>query len=537
MREGGSRGGGEELREQLGVLWRRKWWIVAAVIITMGVAVAKLATETDMYRSTANVLLRSTSSLDPLTGQVQVANAKALANEAELAGSSIVAAAAAEELGRPASVTVSISTTADQLEIQAVDADPTRATETANVVATTYIRIRQEQSVTEYQQAVAALQPQVDELQAQIDGIDDQLRAAEEDDLRATLLGDRTRLSEQQEAFNEILDRLSAGASVATVSGPQVIDAATPAADPFEPKPARTLGLALAVGLVLGVAAALFVELLDDTVKSAADLERVSGHLTLATIPRVGSGRSERRREHLVGLFETDPSMAPAEEAMRSLRTAIQFLGVDRRIRSIVVTSASPGEGKTTTVANLAASFAEAGKRVIALSTDLRKPRLHSCFGVPSEPGLSNVLLGQSPIVDVVARPTNHPSLIVLPSGPVPPNPAELLSSSAAEQTFDTLGESADILLFDSPPLLPVADGVALAARTDAVILVVSYRRTRRRQLVASLEALDTVGAHVIGCVLTRAPAAGNWRYGYGYGDAHGPPETSGQSRRTAEGA
>jgi capsular exopolysaccharide synthesis family protein len=505
-------GGGEELSEQLWVLWRRKWWIVGVLVITVALAGARLATQTPMYSASANLLLSNASSVDPVTGQAVVANAKQAQNEADLAGSSVVAEAASQQLGYPAAVSVSVAPTSDRVTIKAVDEDPDRAAEIANAFADAYIQVHSDQIVDGYTKSVDALQPQISELQDKISAIDDELAGRPSEDRRTILIADRSKLSDQLSSYTEIMDRLDAAASLATISSPKVIDKATPASEPFEPDVRKTLGLAIAAGLILGIGIAFLVEYLDDTIKGRNDLESITGLPLLASVPSVGSRRSTTAPVFM----DIDPSGAAAE-AVRSLRTAIQFMSVGERIDTIVVTSPNQSEGKTTVTANLAIAFAENVGRTIVVSTDLRRPRLHEYFNVPREPGLTNVLLGEASLPDTVLRLERFPGMAVVPSGPVPPNPAELLSGPSAAKVIDAIEKAAEIVIFDSPPVLPVSDALVLASRCDATVVVVAYGRTRRRELTTALESLATINANVIGCVLTGAPSGGHYGYTYEY--------------------
>jgi capsular exopolysaccharide synthesis family protein len=507
-----SGGGGDELREQVGVLWRRKWWIVAALVVTVGVALGRLALQTPEYRATTNLLLATSSSVDPVTGQPVVANAKQAQNEADLAASSVVAAVAQQQLGFPAEVTATAAPTSDRLAISAVSDDPEEAAEVANAFAAAYVEVRRNQSIDGYRSSVEALQPQIDELEGQIAELDDELVDAEPEQ-REALSADRERLADQLATYSEILDRLSAAGSLAAISRPQVIDPALPPADPFEPQVEQTLALALAAGLVLGIALAYLVEYLDDTVRDPHQLERFTSVPVLASIP----GPTRRRsRTTPVELFIDQRSGEAATEAMRSLRTAIQFYAADHQVRSIVITSPNAAEGKTTTLANLAVAFNEASQRIAIFSTDLRRPVVHDFFGLQQAPGLTDVVLSQALVSDVARRLQRFPQLVVVPSGPVPPNPVEILNTSTAMKTFDAMEQTAQLVMFDSPPVLPVADALVLAARADAVIVVVAYRRTRRGQLRAALEALSNVDATVLGLVITGGPTPTNYGYAYG---------------------
>lgn len=195
---------------------------------------------------------------------------------------------------------------------------------------------------------------------------------------------------------------------------------------------------------------------------------------------------------------------SPAAEAYRTLRMNIQFSSLDRPVRLLLITSPGPGEGKSTILANLAVVSAEAGMRVIAVDTDLRRPRLHELFGLPQAPGFSNAVVREVdnglPLQDSAV-----PGLRVITSGTPPPNPAEVVASHRGAQLIASLGAQADLVLLDSPPVGPVVDAAVLATRCDAVLLVLSAGRTSREAARRARDQLDKVGARLLGDVLNHA--------------------------------
>ncbi|MBX6772396.1 MAG: CpsD/CapB family tyrosine-protein kinase [Chloroflexi bacterium] len=204
---------------------------------------------------------------------------------------------------------------------------------------------------------------------------------------------------------------------------------------------------------------------------------------------------------------------SPVSEAYRTLRTNIQFYSLDRPVQTLLVTSASPEDGKSTTVANLAVTFAETGREVLAVDCDLRRPSLHRLFGVSNESGLT-VLIREGKALDEVVVPTSVPHLRLLPSGPLPPNPAELLGSQRMERIIESLRGAAEVVLFDSPPTIAATDAAVLAAKVDGVLLVVSVGRTKRDHVVRAKQLLAMVNAKVLGVVLNNVKFDGSlYRY------------------------
>jgi capsular exopolysaccharide synthesis family protein len=202
---------------------------------------------------------------------------------------------------------------------------------------------------------------------------------------------------------------------------------------------------------------------------------------------------------------------SPISEAYRTLRTNIQFSGLDRSLRTIVITSTAADEGKSTTLANLAVAFAQGGRKTIAVDTDLRRPSLHKIFGLSNERGLTSIALDETP--DLVLQTTIVPNLRILSSGPLPPNPSELLSSQRMERIIEALKTEAEFILFDSPPIIAVSDAAVLARRLDGVLLLVSAGKTKRDQAVKAKTQLEKVGANIIGVVLNNVKVDKNLYY------------------------
>ncbi|HLH73360.1 MAG TPA: CpsD/CapB family tyrosine-protein kinase [Chloroflexota bacterium] len=204
---------------------------------------------------------------------------------------------------------------------------------------------------------------------------------------------------------------------------------------------------------------------------------------------------------------------SPVSEAYRQLRTNIQFYSLDRAVQTVLVTSASPDDGKSTTLANLAVTFAETGRGVLAVDCDLRRPSLHTFFGLSNDVGLTTLIREERTVADVVVD-TEVPNLRILPSGPLPPNPAELLGSQRMERVIETLRGMADVILFDSPPMIAVTDAAVLGAKMDGVLLVVSVNKTKRDHVSRAKRLLEKVNAKVLGVVLNNVKFDGSlYRY------------------------
>lgn len=209
-------------------------------------------------------------------------------------------------------------------------------------------------------------------------------------------------------------------------------------------------------------------------------------------------------------------SRSPVSEQFRTLRTNIQFSAIDSSIRSLMVTSAGPGEGKSTTVANLAVVFAQQEKKVLLIDADMRKPTVHYTFQLHNHLGLTNVLTKQAPLSQALNK-TEQDNLFVLTSGPIPPNPAELLGSKAMEEFLEAAYEEFDIILFDTPPIMAVTDGQILSNICDGTILVLSSGKTEVEAAVKSKELLLAANGKLLGAVLNQKKVKDS-QYYYYYG-------------------
>ncbi|MBC2642731.1 MULTISPECIES: polysaccharide biosynthesis tyrosine autokinase [unclassified Rhodococcus (in: high G+C Gram-positive bacteria)] len=284
--------------------------------------------------------------------------------------------------------------------------------------------------------------------------------------------------------------------------------AQTPSA-PVSPKTLRNLALGAAVGLLLGIAFAVLRDRLDNTVKDRRTVEELAGSALIGTIPF----DKDRQTQQAINFAEGNSSSA---ESYRELRTNLQFLEVDNPPRVIVVTSSLPSEGKTTTAINIALVLAEGGQNVCLVEGDLRKPRVSKYLGVVGSVGLSSVLAGKADL-DAVLQPTQYSGLTVLASGPIPPNPSELLGTETARQALAELRGRFDYVIVDASPLLPVTDATVLTAMSDGALVIARHAETKRDQLSRAVGNLHSVGATILGTIITMTPSRGRGVYEYKY--------------------
>jgi len=296
------------------------------------------------------------------------------------------------------------------------------------------------------------------------------------------------------------------------VSGPAplritVVERAKLPTAPIAPRKKIIVLMGIMFGLGAGLGLAMVREKLDTSVK---DPDEVASATSAPVVGVIGYDQATPQRPVVV---HSNPR-SPTAEAFRQLRTNIRFVNIDRRLHSLIVTSAVAGEGKTSISCNLAIALAQAGQRVILVEADLRKPAVRTYMGIEGAAGLTNVLLGEVDVADVL-HPWGDGTLRVLPGGPHAPNPSELLGSEGMIALVRRLESMADLVIFDTPPLLPVTDAAVLGVNTDGAVLVVRSGGTARGQLDRAVESLGGVGVRVIGGVLNMAPTKGSAAYHY----------------------
>ncbi|MFI7443320.1 polysaccharide biosynthesis tyrosine autokinase [Nonomuraea indica] len=311
--------------------------------------------------------------------------------------------------------------------------------------------------------------------------------------------------------FTDLIDRIERPTpkSHSTIKITVVDQAEVPQA-PVSPRPTMNVLFGVLISLLVALAALVLRDRLDTTVKSSHTLQQTSGSSTLGII---GYERDARRNPLIV----RRKGRSSRAEAFRSLRTNLQFIGVDRQPKSLVITSCLPNEGKSSTSSNLAITLAQAGWRVILVDGDLRRPRIPDYLGIEGGVGLTDVLIGRARLGEVVQT-WGEPRLHVLPSGQIPPNPSELLASQGMRQLLDQLTAEYDMVIIDAPPLLPVTDAATLSAVCDGTMLVARYGKTRQEHIQRGTELLASINARVVGTVLNFVPAKASRYDGYGYG-------------------
>ena len=338
-----------------------------------------------------------------------------------------------------------------------------------------------------------------------------------------------TRLVSLRASYAALLQNATAAAANRLT----VIDPAVAPGDAASPRIVLNTILAGILGVLLAIGAAFLLEHLDDRVKSAEQVEQVTGLPTLGMVMRMpGAGSREPFYRMATLLYPR----SPAAEAFRTLRTNIEFASLDKPFRTVVVTSSAPGEGKTVVASNLAVAIAQSGRRTILVDADLRRPGVHGMFSLTNVPGLTDMVRSDDVQLADVARTTEEANLSVVTAGTIPANPAELLGSRRMAVILDRLREAADVVIFDTAPVGAVTDAAILAAKADATLFVVQPLRTTERVVRRGREALAKVNARVIGAVLNNVPHGFTDAVAY-YGRYSVTEETHGTPAATPVGA
>ncbi|OQA45469.1 MAG: Tyrosine-protein kinase YwqD [Chloroflexi bacterium ADurb.Bin325] len=519
-----------ELKEYFGPL--RKWWwlvVAATVIATLS---SYLATRQQPFDYAAKVTLlvgRSIQSTNPQDYEIN-ASQQLGQTYASLASTQPIRKGAMAALGLTwlPDYTAAMVGNTQLLTIRVIDTDPLRAQAVANEIANQLIlqtptedrdlQQRREyinRELAEIEQAMDATKAEIARLREDLAGM---FSARQIADTQNKIAGLEQKLTSYRNTYLTSLNLVQGG-----VNTLQIVEPAELPTAPVGPNKGMTILLAAAIGFLLAAGAAYGLEYLDDTIKHPDDIHKTFDLTTLGAVPAI-----KPTTDGDMFVFSAEGQSA-AVEAYRVLRTNLQFAAVGRPLRALMITSPAPSEGKTLTASNLAAALAQAGKRVILVDADLHRPRLHRLFKLRNNIGLTSALLEDAPDLDALLQPAALPGLSVLTSGPLPPNPAELLGAAAMHKLAERLKARADMVIFDTPPVMVLADAAVLGSQVDGVLMVFTAGATRREMARQAIAALQQVNARIVGALLNRVPArAGGYyyyyyydRYGSRYGDRH----------------
>lgn len=500
-----------DLRVYFAVLRRRALVIIVLAALGLGLAVGYSKLQTPIYAATTHVLVNP-----PPGGGRNPNNTISVDTEAQVVKSAPIAEGVIKTLGSPLSITellkhVSVQTTPGSfvLDIEYRDQNPTAAMLGANAFAKAYLDYTRQQGEDQIASQQASIEDQVAQIERE--------QAVQNQILNSHGSG-TIEYRNARDKLNQLSVRLAVLAS-SLGELPQIVDPGRiilPAAAPRSPSSPRVplnAAIGLFLGLFVGVVAAFVIDRMDDRIHDPAALELYLDAPVLAFVPHV-KGRSRQRASQLVVHLEP---RSPVAEAYRTIRASLLSMSHKSDVRVLGITSPIQGEGKSMTSANIAAALAQTDQRVLVLSADIRKPAVHEFFGATNDLGLSEVLEGDTSFAEAVT--TADGNLWVLAGGRFPAHPAELLQSPAMADLLAAVRKQFDFVVVDCPPVLGLADCLAVLPHVDAVLLVVQANKTRGGAILEVGDRLERVGVSVDAVIMNdvRVPRGGPGHRAYGY--------------------
>jgi polysaccharide biosynthesis transport protein len=506
-----------DLQDALAVLWLRKWSILAIAFLVLGVALFVSSRQTPIYESQSRILVTPVENVGADSAVLSTPN---LATESELVSSVAVAQIVATNLnlsGRPQALldNLSVDNPADTdiLNVAYRDPSPQQAQRISMGFAEGYLQFREETATRAILKSAEGIQAEIAVLTTQLQTIERRLEGMSPSDPARVGLEAQASLLR-----SNILDRQLAQAALPReVTVGRIIQPAALPSSPISPNRLVNGAFGLIAGLAIGVGLAFLSDRLSERLRSSEAIEVNLEAPVLGAIPRVPAWR-HRKEAFLVSTVQW---RSPASEAYRILRTNVLSAASALGVKSIVITSAYSGEGKSTTAANLGVVLARAGKHVTLVSADLRRPRLHEFFNRDEHMGLIDVLAGrttldralQEVILPTHGFDTSSATLRLLPSGSVADDPGELLTSRTMARVLKEIETLSDIVLIDVPPVLPVTDALVVAEVTKNVLLVIGPKGGTRPAITSARQQLDRVGARLLGGILNGPEASIPQRY------------------------
>jgi capsular exopolysaccharide synthesis family protein len=506
-----------DIRQYISLLIYRSWMILLAALLAGAISFFISLRLPSIYESSTSVLVNEAPDSKGADYSSVLMSKQLTSTYAQMMSNDLVLQKVAEEVGltNPVEdikkwITVSPVRDTQIIQVTVKTTNPEYSASIANAVVKAFSAQIQDIQTQRFSQSKVTLETQLADTEKQITTYSKQseiaLTSDEKDRLDAKVTQYRTIYSNLLTSYEQI--RLSEAQAVSSVV--QVEPAAVNPI-PVEPNILLNTVLAAVVGILLSAGVIIAREAFDDTIKTPDDITHRFNLPVLGVINHQTS-----KSEALITIREP---RSPIAESYRTLRTNVSFASVDRPLRTLMVTSAEPGDGKTTTICNLGVVLAQNGKRVIVADCDLRRPRIHTYFGLPNRHGMTT-LFAHAEVLANVRKTTQVDGLTVITTGSLPPNPSELMGSQKLQTILGTMLESADLVLIDTPPTLTVSDAAALAPSLDGMLLVVRPGKTRLSALKQTLEQLRQVNARVLGIVMNDVVTRGN-PYGYHYNYYH----------------
>ena len=495
----------DDLRRYIGLLRRWAWLAVLAAILAGGAAYLLNKRMTPIYQASTTMLINEASSTRSADYTSIMTSERLAQTYAQLITTQPVLEEVANRLqqgvsgpGLKGMIGVSIVRDTQLLSVRVRDTIPARAADIANTLVAVFIEYNQARQAERFSDSKVSLEAQKGDVERQLQQISASLAAIGNND--EANRAERDRLESLQAQYRQTLTYLLQSyesvrlAEAQTTSSVTQVEPAGVPVYPVLPRVRTNTILAAMLGLLLAVGIVFLIEALDDTLRDPEEASRQLGLPILGFIARYTMPDEPP-------ITVSEPR-APVAEAFRALRTNIQFASVDRSLHSLLVTSPSPADGKSTVVANLGVVMAQGGRSCVLVDSDLRRPKLHKLLRLSNQRGLSELFVQSQIHMDGSLQKTEVPNLFVLTSGSLPPNPSELLGSEKMLEIIHEIEGQSDLLIVDSPPVLAVTDASVLAPRMDGVLLVVKPGVTKFMAVKQAVEQLRRVGANVIGIVL-----------------------------------
>lgn len=515
-----------DLRHYLQVLKRRRWLVTVAIAAVVGSTVVVTDQITPVYRAVARVEIAPLlpgSAEGGVGVDEAVGSATSLQTQVERFKGNAVLEPAARRVGlesvEPLSEAMTAALIPDTqiIEVAVEHEHPQVARNWANAVVQEYMNLRRRALQEAIVQQTQNLERQVSEVKRNISDIDQQLARRDDPNLqvqRDTLVARLNGLIGRQMEFPEPSTLANAGQE-------SITPAQTPDR-PDRPKKLRNIGISIVLGIGLALAGVIVAENLDDRLKGPEEVESSLGAPVIGQIPFVDDWLKRGRGS----LATVDGELPEVAEAYRILATNLKFAGVEKPLRSVLITSPFPEAGKTTTAANLATVLAQSGSKTVLVSADLRRPSVHKLFGMTNSRGLLNLMQPKASYLQAVQR-HEHSGLRVLAVGGTPSDPTQILASARFARVIEVLEEQSDFVVFDAPPVLGLGDASLLASKVDGIVFVINTETVTRRELVDAADQIRKAGGVITGCVLNGVVPEPRSGYYYQRYSSDGPTNAS----------
>jgi capsular exopolysaccharide synthesis family protein len=552
-----------ELKQYLEVIFKRRWVVIQALVVIVLTVLVSTYMQKPVYEAGIKILIHQIGSnagilselakigelggvsrtSDPLDTQIELIRSRPMIEEV------IRRLGLKDQKGEPlpykdiiSRMSISPIRMTDIIQIKIESTDPAEAMNIANTLGQVYVEESQKLNQEEARKAKEFIENQALKTGVELSDAESTL----DKQINIAKLTRSARVAEQ--IYIDLLRKLAEAriSEAMRISNVRIIESAALPKSPIKPKKAANAMLALLFGSVVGLGFAFLFEYMDDTIQSVDELGNLLKLPVLGAIPKVegkGNGRGLEFKElrgrikklgqrFNIGIFKNvkdsasqteqtkelivlEEPRSPAAESYRTVRTNIQFIKPDEPARTVCITSAGPSEGKTVFVSNLAAVMAQTGKRVLLVDSDLRKPRIHKVFGLPNVKGLTSYLAGAIEVSQIIQG-TKIENLRVITSGPIPPNPAELIESKKMLSFINDQKKEFDIILFDSPPVMSATDAALLGSRTDGLLFIVDSSSAVKQAVLRAKQLLLSANAKILGVVLQKVSReSGGYYYNY----------------------